>query len=205
MVDTISMPWSILAKIAGRVSKKEANTLIGADRCSADDATLLYATSLLDNAREEIDRADAKASILLAASGVATGALLAGLIAGTWTPLKLQVGIQWTWWTGVVEAAIGIGCLALAVYPREHKNDSGISWAVVYYGDVLAYSTTAQLVAALNRSAETNIERIADQLRHVSWIADYKYRLIRWGMRILFLAVATIATAMVINATLVNY
>jgi hypothetical protein len=205
MMDTISMPWLTLAKIAGLLNKKEPNTPVGTDKCSPDDATLLYAPSLLDNAREEIDRADAKASILLAASGVAAGALLAGLIAGTWSPFKLHVGIQWTWWAGVVEAALGIGCLALAVYPREHKNDSGIPWAVLYYGDVLVYPTTTQLVSALNRSAETNIERIADQLRHVSWIVHYKYRLIRWGMRLLFLATATIVAAMVINVALVNH
>jgi Family of unknown function (DUF5706) len=205
MMDTISMPWLTLAKIADLLNKKEVNTPIAPDKCSTNDATLLYATSLLSNARGEIDRADAKASILLAASGVAAGALLAGLIAGTWTPLKLQVGIQWAWWTGVVEAAIGIGCLALAVYPREYKDDSGIPWAVQYYGDVLAYPTTTRLVAALNRSAETNVERIADQLRHVSWIVHYKYRLIRWGMRILFLATTTIVAAMAINVALVNH
>ena len=59
-----------------------------AGKCKPDEAILLYTTSLLSSAREEIDRADSKASILLAASGVATGALLAGLMAGNWTPLE---------------------------------------------------------------------------------------------------------------------
>jgi Family of unknown function (DUF5706) len=205
MVDTLPMPWSTFAKKIGFPAMKEANVLLGADKRPADDATLLYATSLLSGVREEIGRADAKASILLAASGVAAGALVAGLIAGAWTPLKLQAAIQWVWWLGVVESAIGICCLALAVYPREEKNDSGATWTVTYYGDVLAYRTTAQLVAALNRSAGTNLDRIADQLRHVSWIVNHKYRLIRWGIRLLFLAVATISAAMVINLALVNY
>jgi Family of unknown function (DUF5706) len=164
-----------------------------------NDATLLYAASLLSSAKEEIDRADAKASILLAASGVATGALLAGLIAGTWTPLKLQVAIQSLWWLGAAEAAIGVCCLAWVVYPREPERNAEISWAVGYYGDVLAFRTTPELVAALNRSAETNIERIADQLRQVSRIVKYKYRLIRWGMRMLFLAIATTSIAVLIN------
>jgi hypothetical protein len=74
-------------------TRRDSCTMRVADH-SAEDATLLYATSLLSHAREEIDRADAKASILLAASGVGTGALLAGLIAGTWTPLKLQTATQ---------------------------------------------------------------------------------------------------------------
>lgn len=205
MMDNIPMILSRFAKKLGFPVRKEVNSEIGAHGHSSDEVTLLYATSLLSNAREEIDRADVKASILLAASGVAAGALLAGLIAGTWTPLKLQAAIQSAWWLGVAESIIGICCLALAVYPRERKDDSGISWTVLYYGDVLAYPTTAQLVAALNHSAETRIERIADQLRHVSWIVDHKYRLIRWGMRALFLAAATIAAAMVINLLLLNY
>jgi Family of unknown function (DUF5706) len=170
-----------------------------------DDATLIYAASLLSSAREEIDRADSKASILLAASGIAIGALLAGLMAGSWTPARLQVTIQWAWWVGVVEAAIAISCLALAVCPREQRNDSGTPWAVVFYGDVLEYHTTPQLVAALNRSAETKIERIADQLRYVCSIVNHKYRLVRWGILMLFLSAGTIAASIVINMALLNH
>lgn len=176
-----------------------------AGKCKPDEAILLYTTSLLSSAREEIDRADSKASILLAASGVATGALLAGLMAGNWTPLELQATIQWAWWLGVFEAAIGVFFLALAVYPREQINDSGFSWSVVFYGDVLAYRSTTQLVGALERSAETRIERMADQLRRVSAIVNRKYRLIRRGMLMLFLSAATISTAIMINLLLLNH
>jgi len=164
-----------------------------------DDATLLYATSLLSNARHEIERADAKASILLAASGVVAGALLAGLLAGTWTPLKMHAAGQWLWWLGAAEAALGIWCLAWVVYPRDSKRGSEFPWAVGYYGDVLAFQATSHLVAALHRSAETNIDRVADQLRQISRIANYKYRLIRWGMRLLFLAILTTSAAVLIN------
>jgi Family of unknown function (DUF5706) len=205
MVDNIPMIRSRFAKKLGFPVMKEVNSAIGVSSRSPDEATLLYAASLLDNAREEIDRADAKASILLAASGVVVGALLAGLIAGSWSPLKLQAVVQWAWWLGLVESAIGIWCLALAVYPRERKNDSGIPGTVAYYRDVLAYPTTIQLVAALNRSAETTIDRIADQLRNVSWIVSSKYRLIRWGMRGLLLSAVTITATMVINLLVLSH
>jgi Family of unknown function (DUF5706) len=205
MVDNVSMIRSRFAKKLGFPVMKEANSAIGVSSSSPDEATLRYATSLLGNARDEIDRADAKASILLAASGVVAGALLAGLIAGSWTPLKLQAAVQWAWWLGLVESAIGIWCLALAVYPRERKNDSEIPGTVAYYRDVLAYPTTIQLVAALNRSAETSIDRIADQLRNVSWIVSFKYRLIRWGMRGLFLSAVTITATMVIDLLVLNH
>ena len=205
MVDNTIMIRSRLAKMLGFPVMKEVNSTVGVHGRSLDEATLLYATSLLTNAREEIDRADAKASILLAASGVVASALLASLIAGSWTPLKLQAVVQWAWWLGLAESAIGIWCLAMAVYPRERRRDSGIPGTVAYYGDIVAYPTTAQLVAALNRSAETNIERIADQLRNVSWIVSHKYMLIRWGMRGLLVAAATIVAAIVINLLLLNH
>ncbi len=140
----------------------------------ADNSALLYATSLLSGIKEEIDRADAKASIMLASSGVAAGALLAGLIAGTWTPLELGATVQWLWWLGVAEAAAGICCLGWVVYPRRSTSDSESLQAVGYYGDVLDFRTTAELVAALDRSAATNIERTADQIRQVSKIAHFK-------------------------------
>jgi hypothetical protein len=205
VVDNILMIRSRLAKKLGFPEIKEVTSAVGMNGRSPAEATLLYATSLLADARKEIDRADAKASILLAASGVVAGALLAGLIAGRWTPLKLHAAVQWVWWLGLAESAIGIWCLAMAVYPRERKSDSGIPGTVAYYGDVVAYPTNAQVVAALNRSAETNIERIADQLRNVSWIVSHKYRLVRWGMRGLLLSAATVVTALVINLLLLNH
>jgi len=195
---------SRFAKKLGLPAIENVNSAIGVSGHSPD-VTLLYATSLLSNAREEIDRADAKASILLAASGVASGALLAGLIAGSWTPLRLQAAVQWAWWLGLAESAIAICCLALAVYPRERKRDPGIAGTVAYYGDVLAYPTNVQLVAALHRSAEANIDRIADQLRNISSIVSHKYRLIRWGMRGLFSSALTITAVMVINLFLVKH
>lgn len=196
---------SRLVKKLGFPVAEEVNSAVGVPSRSSDEATLQYATSLLSNAKEEIDRADAKASILLAASGVVAGALLAGLIAGSWTPLKLQAAVQWACWLGLVESATGIWCLALAVYPRERKSDSETPGTIAYYRDVLAYPTTVQLVVALNRSAETNIDQIADQIRNVSWIVSHKYRLIRWGMRGLFLAAVTIAATMVTNLLLLNH
>jgi hypothetical protein len=195
--------WT-LAQAFGFPAAKNADASAVANKPSAEEVALNYATSLLSDARAEIDRADTKASILLAATGVAAGALLAGLIAGTWSPFRLQAAIAWAWWLGVAESAIGICCLALAVYPREPKNDSGLTWAVVYYGDVLLHSTTAELVTSLKRSAATNLDRVADQLRYIATIVHRKYRLIRWGMRLLFLGALTVSAALAINIIPLN-
>jgi hypothetical protein len=199
-VDNLAMARSMFAKqvarlVAGDIPTKGTPTTSG----RADDATLTYATSLLRNARDELTRADAKASILLAASGVVVGALLAGLIAGTWTPFKMHIAGLCLWWVGVGEAAIGIWCLAWVVYPRSPRHRPRESWAVAYYGDVIGFQATSELVTALRRSAETNIEQVADQLRQISRIAHHKYRLIRWGMRMLLLAALTTAMAVLIS------
>jgi hypothetical protein len=196
--------WTFTQAI-GFHAPKNANHSTIANKPSAEEIALKYATSLLGDARAEIDRADAKASILLAASGVAAGALLAGLIAGTWSPLRLQAAIQWAWWLGVAESAIGICCLALVVYPREPKHDSGLPWAVVYYGDVRLHVTTSELVQSLKHSAATNLDRAADQLRFISSIVHSKYRLIRWGMRLLFVGSLTVSASVLVNVLLSNH
>ena len=165
----------------------------------SEDVTLLYAIAILEEARKEVDRADSKASILLAASGVGIGALLAGLLADTWTPAKLPTIAQLLWWAGVLSAAIGIGCLSWAVYPRRHRRDSEPHQTVAYYADVIAFRSVPELVAGLTKSAGMSIELVADQIRQISRIVNYKYQLIRWGMRVLYLATVAISASLLID------
>ena len=166
---------------------------------SSEDTTLLYAISILETVRKEVDRADSKASILLAASGVGIGALLAGLLAGTWTPAKLPVIAQLLWWAGTFTAAIGIGCLSWAVYPRRHRRDSEAPQTVAYYADAIAFRSVPELVIGLTKSAEMSIELVADQIHQISRIVNYKYQLIRWGMQVLCLATAAVSTSLLID------
>jgi hypothetical protein len=169
---------------------------------SSEDETLLYAIAILEEARKEVDRADSKASILLAASGVGIGALLAGLLAGTWTPVKLPVIAQLLWWAGAFSAAIGIGCLSWAVYPRRHRRDSEALETIAYYSDVIAFRSVPELVAGLTKSAGMRIELVADQIRQISRIVNYKYQLIRWGMLVLYLATVAVLASLLIDIAL---
>src|ERR1035441_6347411 len=84
----------------------------------AADPTASYLADLLADTREELTRADSKAALTLAATGVVIGALLAGLFGGKWTPFDLNSKIQWLWWLGVGSAALGVFSIAAAVYPR---------------------------------------------------------------------------------------
>lgn len=165
----------------------------------SEDTATLYAASLLAECREEVDRADKKASILLAATGVGIGALLAGLIAGKWSPFQLKDAIQWLWWTGVAATAGGLWYLACAVYPRTRRRGVDKPESVAYFGDVLAFPTTAELTSAIAHSSEVSLTRLADQVRQVSLIVDRKYAYIRRAMWLLFSAAICCALSVLIN------
>ena len=70
--------------------------------------------TILDEARVEISYADHKASILLAALGIAFAAFLGGLFASDWRPTDLESWGEFVWWLGGVCAlASGRGISAL--------------------------------------------------------------------------------------------
>lgn len=191
----VSLLRSIWQASLSFVSRNDVN---GQESSDSEGATLLYAMSTLEAVRKEIDRADAKASILLATSGVGIGALLAGLLAGTWTPAKLPMIAQILWWPGIVAATSGIACLSWAVYPRRHRRDSEVIQAVAYYADVISFRSLPELVAGLAKSAEISVELVADQIRQVSRIVNHKYQLIRCGMQLLYMATAAISASLCI-------
>jgi len=164
-----------------------------------DDQAWRYAAALLAEAREEIGRADSKASILLAASGVAAGALLAGIVGGSWSPSGLGPAIQAVWWSGVVAAAAGVWNLAAAIYPRTRRVGTARTGHIEYFGDILAFGDPDALMAALRRECAAGIEPVADQLRQISLIVDRKYRHIRRAMWFLCAAVLACPAAVLLN------
>lgn len=153
-----------------------------------------HGTRVLAEAREELTRADTKAQVLLGIAGLGIGAVSGGLLAGSWSPLKLHPGVQWLWWAGAGCALAALFCLAQAVYPRITKRSSGIS----YFGDVRRYKSTAEIIDALRRTADGDLTELAEQIRIVSAIVVRKYTLIRWGFWLLLIAVvATVGSAVI--------
>lgn len=195
--DTWQMPHSLMAALVALVSGTRTTVVSG-----AESATELYAATLLAEVREEVDRADGKAQTGLAAAGVAIGALLAGLTAGRWSPLKLSTSVQWLWWVGVAAAACGLWCLASAVYPRERSRESGNSGIVAYFGDAVRFESATQLAEALSLSATAGLVRLADQIRRVSMIVDRKYRLVCAGMWLMFAAAACCSASLIVDILL---
>lgn len=163
-----------------------------------DERHLAQAHTLLTAAREELTRADGKASLLLAAVGVAAGALLSALLSRNWSPSTLSNGIEWLWWVGASSWALAIACLGHAVYPRTvHKGHA--PKFVAYFGDVVRLKSTEEVRAGVIRSAEVGIDYVIDQLRQVSRIVDTKYQSIRLSLWLLVLAFACCGLSLLVD------
>ena len=167
----------------------------------AADPTTSYLADLLAETREELTRADSKAALLLAASGVVIGALLAGLFGGKWTPFDLNSKIEWLWWLGVTSAAFGVFSIAAVVYPRIRRHGAVHSGAPAYYGDVAAYENIDAFRRAIEKVPSSR-ERLVDQVFVLSGTVQRKYVLLRRGLRGLLLAILACTAAVIINIPL---
>ncbi|MDH2429093.1 Pycsar system effector family protein [Sphaerisporangium sp. TRM90804] len=188
------------AKAALRFAEKaRENTTAGPGREGVAHA---YAVRLLTETREEVNKADAKAQVLLGVVGIAIGAVAGGLAAGNWSPFDLANAVEWLWWAGAVAALASLACLGGAVYPRTGRSDVKDPEIVAYYGDVTRFRTLEALTDALLVASVPDLPRIADQVRRMSGIVDRKYRLIRWGFWLLSAAIAATVLPLVIDLVL---
>jgi MFS family permease len=165
------------------------------------DPTVTYLADLLAETREELTRADSKAGLLLAASGVVIAALLAGLFGSQWTPSDLNANVEWLWWLGVASAAFGVFSIAAAVYPRIRRHRTVHPGVPSYYGDVASYDNIDEFRSAIENVPRSK-ERLIDQVFVLSNIVQRKYVLLRRGLRCLLLAILTCTAAVMINIPL---
>jgi hypothetical protein len=168
----------------------------------ADTAAKTYAVALLEETREEVDRADRKAQVLLASTGVVIAVLFGVLNAGRWSPFRLDVTVQWLWWIGLGEAVLGVWAMAASIFPRTGRRGQKNNEHIYYFGDVLKQRTSGDLVAALRRSANSDLERLADQIRQVSLTAHRKYRLIQTAMWLLLASLICGSSSVILSAVL---
>ena len=151
------------------------------------------AKALLVESREELTRADGKASLLLAALGVGLSAILAAILAGDWSPFSLPEPYQAIWWAGAFCAGVSLISLGLAVWPKiSHRT---ISRGVTYFGDIARYKTAAELRSALKRTETDPVERTVTQLHVIARRAVEKYESIRMGLVSLGFAAALTLSA----------
>jgi len=136
-----------------------------------------FVNVLLAEARSETDKADTKAGIVLAALGIVVGALLAGLMAGDWSPLSLDPRVEWLWWLGASSIAVALAASASAVWPRFVV--PARTGAIHYWGDASRAKSPRELAKRLGAEKVDETERAVAQLWNLSRIVVQKYRLVQ--------------------------
>lgn len=131
--------------------------------------------AMLAEARTEISYADHKASMVLAALGVAFGAVLGGLLARDWKPGDQGDG-EWAWWVGCICALAAVASAALAVWPRYSKSDD---LGVYYWGQIARLDSEAEMNNRLDKPGMNEKDRTRHQLWALSRIVLTKYGHIR--------------------------
>lgn len=151
-----------------------------------NEEILSYTTRLLDETREEVGRADAKAATLLSASAIAV-TLLVGLYELKGHPLRVLP----IWRADLVLFAfavsvIGVVFLGLAVLPRSTAAAKD-RVPPYFFGEVARYGRDeTRLLTDLAQASQTATKRTANQLLAVSQIVVRKYRYVRYGLLCLF-------------------
>lgn len=137
-----------------------------------------FIEGLLDETREEISRADTKASILLASAGV-TAAVLAGVVAAGDIKFSSALGVvQLLTVVAITALGAGLGFLGAAVMPQLGKPTRG---RARYYMEYAQYDRVEDLREALDREGCDASGRHVAQLSVLSRIVRRKYRLTQAG------------------------
>lgn len=134
---------------------------------------------MLGEARDEISRADTKASILLALYGALQVVFLTALASGGWNPTQLGNLPAWAFWLGWLLTVAGVIVLSISVYPRTaNRRDE----CITYFGHVAACQTIGDMREGLAKAATGCVSRNEEQLWAISRIAHKKYLHIRQSM-----------------------
>ncbi|MFJ3665631.1 Pycsar system effector family protein [Streptomyces sp. NPDC090106] len=149
---------------------------------TAPDALVPLCERLLADLRTEVARADAKASVLVAALGTTAG-VLSGLLAGRgWTPSALSALGAALWWTGAATLVLSLFALLLAVLPRFRSPHWTPGRPLSYFGDIQEAVRHGQLEAALTETRRAPVTALTSALTEMSRIAVRKHQWIRTGL-----------------------
>jgi hypothetical protein len=137
---------------------------------------------LLSELRNEVARADSKASVLVAALGMTAG-VFSGLLAGRdWTPSDLSWAATALWWAGTVALGLSLFALLLAVLPRFGSGTWAPGRPLSYFGDIRQAVRLGRLEAALADTHRDPTTGLTAALAEMSRIAARKHQWIRTGL-----------------------
>ncbi|WP_229852198.1 Pycsar system effector family protein [Streptomyces albospinus] len=133
--------------------------------------------TLITETREELQKADSKAGLMLTALGAALTALLGAISAGGIRPQHYALVPQVLFWTGCASWVPALVMLGLAVVPRPGRPQR---LRAHYYGDAVRTASARLLAAAVQRTDPE--DRDLSQFVSLSRTVWIKYRYIRHGM-----------------------
>ena len=154
----------------------------------------LHVAALHRETREELAKADAKATTLTSIVGLILGAFLAGSIAGDFSPQHFSNRVEWLFWIGLGLAFAAEVALCSAIFPRTDSKDS--RGALLYFADVAQFDSLERFRTALLQAAtepDAEFDRLIHQLYFLSLTVVHKYVLIKLG---LFLLAAGVLSCM---------
>lgn len=137
-----------------------------------------FVEGLLDESREEVNRADSKANILLAAIGVSGAAIGGAFLTGNATLSGAPAVVQALAAGGAFTYVAAVALLGLAVYPRLGEATKG---RAAYFMDHAQYDDVDELREALEIEAKDPLGRHAGQLLALARVVRTKYRFTRAG------------------------
>ncbi|WP_407565615.1 Pycsar system effector family protein [Streptomyces sp. 184] len=152
------------------------------------DSALYIAERLVVATREDVARADTKASIML------SGALALPVFVGSRVP-KSGLGESAVLWAGAGGIwLLGVALLVGTVLPttRTRRTTAGVT----YYADALHDAEPAQLVHLVTRAGDAPTEWLLTQFRDLSGILARKYRSLRWGICCIVVGLALAAASL---------
>ncbi|MBD0738511.1 Pycsar system effector family protein [Streptomyces sp. CBMA29] len=144
---------------------------------AADSEDGLYvAERLLGTVRDELQRADTKASVLLSGALALPALLFSGRwsadrLAGGWLGLFVAGGLLW---------AAGTAFLVLTILPRTWTTRIGPG--VTFFGDARSVPAPEVLRLAISAAGRDRVGWLITQLLDVCAILAAKYRCLRWAI-----------------------
>lgn len=156
----------------------------------------LLTQQLLKESREELVRADAKASTLFGIEGVIVGIVVGAIIAGKWSPVMLDDDIEWLWWVGGGFVVTSLLSLASAIYPSlESEHAQG---RVTYFGHVVGYGKNREALRSALKLQAGEGGRTIEQVQAISGIAWTKYQRIQFALWVYGLGLAACLASVLI-------
>ncbi len=154
------------------------------------------ATSLLDEARTEVDRVDSKASTLIATLGIGAG-IFAAVVSGS--------GSSAGGWKGATIALAGIAAIVSlvsavgAIWPRTtHRSNLTLP---TYWAIPESFHSPSQLAEVFEEAdPDAEVLRVCDQLLILSRLVKTKYRLLKISMVALIVAVLCLLCSVILGS-----